>query len=229
MLAWLTEHGTTPEAQFVFRAWLNRGGDFEPIREQIYTWIVLWQGEPETSFVTRHLVKRHDLPEPVILAIASWAVTFRDHEDSLDRLAALIGHVHEDMMTEAGFLRLVSLAEDAIIETLDRERLSEQDRSDLWRISGSLSRNPLFSCNPQGCLRAITAIVKSERVFVRGLATNGADFLNHTYERIFNTVLNAIRWGNLSITDDRGALEVFADWLRSAGFELERLERALEK
>ncbi|HYI41057.1 MAG TPA: ATP-binding protein [Allosphingosinicella sp.] len=229
VLAWVAQQGTTRDASHVYRAWLNRGADFESIREQICAWVVLWHREPDTAFVTRHLCKRHDLPESVILAIARWSVAFTGHEDGLDRLGTLLAHVHDETLSQGGFLQLIALAEDAIVASLAQEHITPGDRSRLWAISASLARRPLFEVNPYGCVRSIARIIKSGKIFTRELDASGKEFLLRTYDMILNAVLICLRWGELSGEQDSEALSAFVEWIDTADPPVERSHRLLKQ
>jgi hypothetical protein len=229
LVAWVGEHGQTQGAQFLYRAWLNREADFEAIRDQLFAWVVLWHGERQAVFVTRHLCKRHDLPEEVIVAIARWSATYFDHEDSLDRLANLLDHVHEETLSDAGFVKLIRLTEDAIVARLAHGHLPDFERSRLWAISASLAKGVLFCANPQGCLRIIATLIRSGRVFTRKVQLSGIEFLQHTYDRMLNAALNAVQWGELSTDRDAEALAQFVDWLRAGDPQIEGWERLLAK
>jgi hypothetical protein len=228
LLSWVAEHGAVREASHVYRAWSKRGGNFDAVRQQIYAWVEAWYDEPDAVFVTRHLVKRPDLPDAVVLAIARWSVAFAGHEDSLDRLATLLAHAREETLSEAGFLQLISLTEDAVTASLDHDCLSSLERSRLWAISSSLSHGHLFVSNPHGCVRTFAKIVRSNRVFVSGLDTGGADFLLRTYDRLLIMALIAVRWGELSTRQDARALRAFVGWLRVRDPGIEGWRRLLE-
>jgi hypothetical protein len=163
----------------------------------------------------------------VILAIANWSATFAGHEDSLDRLATLLGHAHGETLSDAGFVKLIALTEDATINHLAQERLSSVDRSRLWAIAASLAKGRLFDVNSRGCLRTIANIIRSGRVFTPDLDMNGADFLRYSYGRMLNAALNASLWGELSIEADAAALRDFVAWLRAGDPQIDRWERLL--
>jgi len=48
---WLAEHKTLPEAQFVYKSWLDAGGDIEFVREGIEVWLGKHKTLPEARFV----------------------------------------------------------------------------------------------------------------------------------------------------------------------------------
>ncbi|WP_205910424.1 hypothetical protein, partial [Rhizobium sp. FKL33] len=51
LLLWVAEYGATPEAQFVYKAWLDVGGEVGAVRESLLLWVERHGTTPKAGFV----------------------------------------------------------------------------------------------------------------------------------------------------------------------------------
>lgn len=83
----MEEHGSTPEADFVYKAWLDAELPYEEIQSQCQAWfLVNWKLE-SAVFVTKALSSRSDLPLDIVARIVAWAGLYAQHEDAIFRLS----------------------------------------------------------------------------------------------------------------------------------------------
>jgi hypothetical protein len=90
-----------PEASFVFRAWLQAGGRFAFIRNQVFEWMRTHTLERDAVFLLKYVVKQRVLPDDVTLKILDWCANFADDPDAIWRLNSLSAHIGADLFVEA--------------------------------------------------------------------------------------------------------------------------------
>jgi len=72
IVAWLGEHKTAPEAAFVYRAWLDGGGEPDLVQQPIADWIELHHTDAEAGFVYKGWLNVGGEREMVREPIAAW-------------------------------------------------------------------------------------------------------------------------------------------------------------
>ena len=216
--SWLTARGTDLEARHVYSAWFRAKAPFDEISSYVFEWVLKWSDNENLVYVTRGLCKVHNLPEPIVFAILNWSVKHIDHEDSLDRVATLCGHLHAGFMSESGLLKVIRELEDIIDYKLNSELLSEKDRSLIWSLCVSL-RHPVFkNSNPYAFVRVTSKAVISRRIFAPGLGTAGAEYLTRRRSWVLMGIWWALRSGEVQVEDHQDAFAALASWVRT--FEL---------
>ena len=81
MVCWLSAHQDSEDAPFVYKAWLNAGGDTQLVRDPIGSWLAAHKGSEPAGFVYPAWLDAGGDKELVCDAIGSWVAA---HKDSVD-------------------------------------------------------------------------------------------------------------------------------------------------
>jgi len=97
---WLKWHQGNPAAQFVYKAWLEVGGEFAVVRKGAIAGLRENREREEAVYLTKFLAKEKDIPIETVRDILVWCYKFPDNEDALWRLTQLGGHLLRDEVGE---------------------------------------------------------------------------------------------------------------------------------
>jgi hypothetical protein len=111
--AWLKDHATDAEADFLCRAWLEARGSFSLVKLPAIRWLSQHCHTAEAVYLTKVLAKQRDLPAQTVVDILTWCRTFAIHEDAIWRLTQLRGH-----LLNADIGEEVVVASEAVLEPL---------------------------------------------------------------------------------------------------------------
>jgi len=120
----LAEHREDADADFVFRSWLEAGGERELVWDAALAWLARHRLEESAVYVTKFIARQRDLPATAIGDVLAWCRTFPGSEDAVWRLTQLgqnlfVEGLEEDVLltAEVVFDHLLTPSSDIKIVT----------------------------------------------------------------------------------------------------------------
>jgi hypothetical protein len=213
-------HGEDADADFVFRSWLEAGGDRDLVWDAATAWLAKHRLEESAVYVTKFIARQRDLPADTVVDILSWCRAFPTNVDALWRLTQLKGNLLVEGVEEDAVATAEVVLADLLQPTSRPQRILRELVTKLFSFLLALAGTR------SGPLRE-----RVDSLFVRWLRhplSFGRDPKPHpTIQRIlyFHRISVLIEKRTLDVENDREALRRFMQWLDE--WDLARKQRAL--
>ncbi|MFB3895554.1 MAG: hypothetical protein ACE14V_04550, partial [bacterium] len=129
IVAWLVEHQTALEAQFVYNAWLDAKGNRDVVWNALLGWLAIYKTNESAGFITKYVAKQPDIPISTIKDILVWCCTFPRNEDILWRLTQLrknllVVEVEEEVLTTSEIILVNLLLPSSELDSITRGQIT---------------------------------------------------------------------------------------------------------
>jgi hypothetical protein len=208
---WLVLHGKEKDADFVYRGCLeSKGGeDFLLVKIHALKWLNLHKSEYDAVYLTKAISKMPDIPPQAIQDILFWCRRFPADEDTPWRVSRLINRASKfnELSLEIRFT-LDFIMERLLKSTLinEKEKIEKITRFILPLIYSTHNRyGPIKDCVDNLFLSLLKNPASFGTLFPKDTALE-----NWTS---FQRVSDLIVYTELSIIEDREAIERFLQWV----------------
>jgi hypothetical protein len=206
--AWLTEHGTDAEADFVYRSWLNAGGAFSVVRSSAILWLHQNYDKEEAVYLTKSLAKQKDIPLETIKEILMWCQRYPNNEDALWRFAQLGSHLLKDEIADEVMITSETIFLPLILHDIS---LTKMIRSQITTLFSYLINAPKLR---SGKLR--NRVDTLFLAWFRNPGSFGGDLKPHLNIQRWSyvqRVVDLLVSGALDVTEDHESLVNFLYWV----------------
>jgi hypothetical protein len=208
-LGWIEEHGESAEADFVYKAWLESGGQFSVIRSGAIKWLSRNFDREEAVFLTKFLSKQEDIPVETVRDILNWCLKFPANEDALWRLTRLKSHLLVEEVAE----EVCAASESVLGWRLSRGEVKPDDGEKItnlfyFLISSLALRDGEFR-------RRVDALLLRWLRHPSSFGDAPKPHRSIQRARYMSRVIEMVKSGALSETEDRDTLGRFMRWVNT--------------